>query len=264
MRLGRLSLEGVTRALLPLALLTASTHAVADDKWNIVVGGGVINLPRYPGSRDDFTRGLPAVSISYDRYFIGGAPGGGSGPAGLGAYLVRTEHWAVGVTVGGDSRKPRRESDAPILHGWGDIPGTVRGGMFATYSIEWLSVHGSVTEGGHNEGVIASLDAEAKFHPVPQLTVSFGPEVTWTDEQYAMRFFGIDAAQSEIAGIPPYRARAGINTVGGQVGARYALTRNWSVAANVRYGRLQGDAADSPVTTDKTQRVISAFVLYRF
>jgi outer membrane protein len=79
-----------------------------------------------------------------------------------------------------------------------------------------------------------------------------------------MRFFGIDAAQSEIAGVPPYRARAGINTVGGQVGARYALTRNWSVAANLRYGRLQGDAADSPVTTDKTQRLISAFVLYKF
>ena len=265
MHLGRLSLEGVTRALLPLVLLTASMHAVADDKWNVVVGGGIVNLPRYPGSRDDYTRGLPAVSVSYGRDFIGGAPGGGGGgPAGLGAYLVRTEHWAVGLTVGGDFRQPRRESDAPILHGWGDIPGTVRGGMFATYSIEWLSVRGSVTEGGHSEGVIASLGVEAKFHPVPQLTLSFGPEVTWTDEQYAQRFFGIDTAQSEIAGIPPYRARAGINTVGGQVGARYALTRNWSVAANVRYGRLQGDAADSPVTTDKTQRVISAFVLYKF
>jgi MipA family protein len=267
----RLSLERALRALLPLALLTASMHAAADeagngafsDKWNFVVGAGAINLPRYPGSRDDFTRGLPAVSISYDRYFLGGAPGGGS-PAGFGAYLVRTEHWAVGVTAGGDARKPRRESDAPILHGWGNIPGTVRGGMFATYSIEWLSVRGSVSDGGHNEGVIASLGAEAQFHPTPRLTLSFGPEVTWTNEQYAMTFFGIDAAQSEIAGVQPYRARAGVNMVGGEAGARYALTRNWSLAANVHYGRLQGDAANSPVTTDKTQRVISAFVLYRF
>ena len=52
--------------------------------------------------------------------------------------------------------------------------------------------------------------------------------------------------------------------MGGEAGARYMLTRNWSIAANVSYGRLQGDAANSPVTTDKTQRVISAFVLYRF
>lgn len=289
MRFRRLSLERTIRALLPLALLATSmqvaarqdntggngtqTAAVADgesghesfsDEWNVLLGGGVINQPRYPGSRFDFTHGLPAVSINYDRYFIGGAPGGAGGPAGLGAYLVRTEHWAVGLTVGGDFRKPRRASDDPILHGWGDIPGTVRGGLFVSYSIEWLSVRGSVSEGGHHEGTIASLGAVAQFHPTTRLTLSFGPEVTWTDERYATTFFGIDAAQSEIAGISPYRARAGVNTVGGQAGARYALTRNWSLGANVSYGRLQGDAANSPVTTDKTQRVIAAFVLYRF
>lgn len=283
-----LSKDRVVAALLPLALLGTSMPSMAaqdntsgdgtqtvaipedqprqesfSDKWNVLLGAGAINLPRYPGSRIDFTRGVPAVSISYDRYFIGGGPGGG-GPAGLGAYLVRTEHWAVGLDVGGDARKPRRASDDPILHGWGDIPATVRGGLFASYSIEWLSVRGSVSEAGHHEGVIASLGAEAKFHPTARLTLSFGPEVTWTDEQYAMTFFGIDAAQSEIAGISPYRARAGVNTVGGEAGARYALTRNWSLAARVNYGRLQGDAANSPVTTDKTQRVISAFVLYRF
>jgi MipA family protein len=259
-------------ALGALALL-ATSAAVADDessprepfsdKWNVLLGAGVLNQPRYPGSRIDFTRGLPAVSISYGRFFIGGAPGGGA-PAGVGAYLVRTEHWAFGLDVGGDARKPRRASDDPILHGWGDIPGTVRGGMFVSYSLEWLSVRGSVSEGGHHEGVMASLNAEAQLHPIPRLTLSFGPEVTWTDEQYAMTFFGIDTAQSEIAGIAPYRARAGVNTVGVEAGARYALTRNWSLAAHVGYGRLQGDAANSPVTTDKTQRVLGAFVLYRF
>ena len=265
-------LSSLVGALGALALL-ATSAAMADDessprepfsdKWNVLLGAGVLNQPRYPGSRIDFTRGLPAVSVSYGRYFIGGAPGGGA-PAGVGAYLVRTEHWAFGLDVSGDARKPRRASDAPILHGWGDIPGTVRGGMFVSYSLEWLSARGSVSEGGHHEGVIASLNVEAQVHPTPRLTLSFGPEVTWTDEQYAMTFFGVDAAQSEIAGIAPYRARAGINTVGVEAGARYALTRNWSLAAHVGYGRLQGDAANSPVTTDKTQRVLGAFVLYRF
>ena len=87
--------------------------------------------------------------------------------------------------------------------------------------------------------------------------------MTWVNNQYAMTFFGIDAAQSEIAGIAPYRARSGINL--GWVGsASYILTDHWSLAAHVSYGRLQGDAADSPVTTDKTQRVYGAFVMYRF
>jgi outer membrane protein len=233
------------------------------DEWKFQVGAGVINGARYPGSRYDFTRGLPLISISYDRYFFGGAPGGGA-PAGIGAYLLHTEHWAVGLNVGGDTRKPRRASDDPVLHGWGDIPGTARGGMFASYNIDWLSVRGSVSVGGHDEGVLASFGVEAKYHATRRLTLTIGPEVTWVNNQYAMTFFGIDAAQSEIAGIAPYRARSGINSLGGSAGASYLLTEHFSLAAHVNYARLQGDAANSPVTTDKTQRVYGAFVMYRF
>src|SRR5260370_42564294 len=84
------------------------------DRWKFTLGGGAVNGPRYPGSRYDFTRGLPLVSISYGRFFIGAVPGGGT-PAGAGAYLLHTEHWALGLDIGGDARKPRRAADAPIL-----------------------------------------------------------------------------------------------------------------------------------------------------
>ena len=245
-------------------IATAQEKADADQpSLSVLLGGGVVNQPRYPGSRFDFTRGLPMVSINYDRYFFGGGAGGG-GPAGLGAYLLRNEHWVLGLSVGGDSRKPRRASDDPVLRGWGDIPGSVRGGVFAGYSMDWISAHGSVTAGGHHQGVTASLNVQAELHPMPALTLSFGPEVIWGSEQYGMTFFGINATQSEIAGIAPYRVRAGFNTAGVQGNARYMLTSRWSLAAHVSYGTLLGDAADSPVTTDKTQRTIAAFVLYRF
>jgi outer membrane protein len=277
--------------ILPLAMLTTSMRSTAaeksadandvqpvaadandkpsvsdpfSDKLKFQLGAGVINGARYPGSRYDSTHGVPIVSISYDRYFIGGGPGGGGAPAGIGAYLVRTEHWAVGLDVGGGGRKPRRASDDPILRGWGDIPGTVRGGMFASYNMDWLSVHGSVSVAGHNEGVQGSLGVNAKYHATQRLTLSIGPEATWVNNQYAMTFFGLDAAQSQIAGIAPYRARSGINSVGGSATASYMLTERWSLAAHVSYGRLLGDAANSPVTTDKTQRVYGAFVMYRF
>jgi MipA family protein len=235
------------------------------DRWKFLLGGGVINGARYPGSRYDFTRGLPLVSVSYGRYFFGAVPGGGT-PAGAGAYLFHTEHWALGFNIGGDFRKPRRATDDPILRGWGDIKGTVRGGMFATYTREWLSVRGSISDdlGGHHEGVLASLAVEAKYHVTQRLTLSIGPEVTWVNNQYAKTFFGIDAAQSEIAGIAPYRAGSGINTVAGSAGATYVVTDHWSLGAHVSYGKLQGDAADSPVTTDKTQRMYGAFFMYRF
>jgi outer membrane protein len=234
------------------------------DRWKFIVGGGVINEARYPGSRYHFTRGLPLVSVSYGRFFIGAVPGGGT-PAGAGAYLLHTEHWAVGLDIGGDARRPRRATDDPILRGWGDIPGTARAGIFATYTRDWLSVRGSVSDAvAHHEGLLASLAVEAKYHATERLTLSIGPEVTWVNNQYAQTFFGINAAQSEIAGIAPYRAKSGINTLGGSAGATYMLTDHWSLGTYVSYGRLQGDAANSPVTTNKTQRTYGAFVMYRF
>src|SRR5260370_437995 len=122
-------------------------------------------------------------------------------------------------------------TDDAILRGWGDIKGTVRAGMFASYTRDWLSVRGSISDdiGGHHEGVLASLAVEAKYHVTPRLTLSIGPEVTWVNDQYAQTFFGISAAQSEIAGVAPYRARSGIETVGGSAGATYRLTDAWSL-----------------------------------
>jgi MipA family protein len=235
------------------------------DKWKFLAGAAVMNGPRYPGSRDDFTRGLPLVSVSYGRYFLGAVPGSGV-PAGAGAYLLHTEHWLVGVDIGGDFRQPRRASDDPILHGWGNIPGTARGGMFANYTINWLSVRGSVSDdlGAHHEGVLATLEVEAKYHATQRLTLTIGPEVTWINDQYAKTFFGIDAAQSRIAGVAPYQVKSGIDSVSGSAGALYMLTDHWSLGTHVTYGKLRGDAADSPVTTDKTQRMYVGFVAYRF
>jgi outer membrane scaffolding protein for murein synthesis (MipA/OmpV family) len=165
-----------------------------DNTWKIALGAGAINGPRYPGSRDNFTRGLPLASVSYGRYFIGAIPGGGA-PAGAGAYLLHTEHWVIGTDIGGDFRQPRRASDDPVLLGWGNIPKTVRGGMFASYTRDWLSASGSISGdlGNHHEGVIASFSLSAKCHPAPGLTLSIGPQVTWVNDQYARTFFGIDA-----------------------------------------------------------------------
>jgi outer membrane protein len=254
-----------TRDVQPDAQTAASSspsHAL-EDQWRFQLGGGAINMPRYPGSRDDVNRGIPLVSISYGRYFIGGGPGSG-GPAGFGAFLLRNDHWAVAVSAGGDTRKTRRASDAPILNGWGDISGTAHGTLSASYSESWFSIHGSVSAAGHHEGIQATLGADLKYRPTQQLTLSIGPQVTFTNSQYAMTYFGVDSAQSEIAGIAPYRARGGVNSIGAAAFANYQLTKHWSVAAFVNYGVLQGDAADSPVTTDKTQRVIGAFAAYGF
>jgi MipA family protein len=242
---------------------TASTPV--RDSWSVAVGLGGLNMPRYPGSRADVNRVVPIVNASYGRYFIGGLPDAGI-PAGLGVHLIRNQRWLFGVGMGVAFRKPRLESDDPVLRGWGNIPATPRGALFGGYTLNWLSVRANVSTdiGGHHEGTVGSLAVMGKLHPIENLTLSAGPEATWGDAQYTKAFFGVDAPQSAIAGIPVYQTQAGINTVGLAVGADYRFTERWSASAHVSYGKLEGSAIHSPVSTGRDQRVFALFTFYHF
>jgi MipA family protein len=271
--------RGVPALWLTLAMLGSGTRAAFggestasqgvenfDDQWNLALGVGALYRPRYPGSRDYFTQVLPVLSVSYGRYFLGAVPGTGNGAEGLGAYLARAENWSVGISFGRDVREPRRASDAPVLEGWGEIPRTDHASVFGNYRYGWLVAHGDVSAdiGGHHEGVLASLSLQGVFHPVQYLTLAVGPEITWANTQYTQTFFGIDAAQSAIAGIPPHAVKGGLDSAALAVGADYRLTSHWILGVHAKYGELQGDAADSPVTETKTQYTVTTFVSYRF
>jgi outer membrane protein len=71
-------------------------------------------------------------------------------------------------------------------------------------------------------------------------------------------------ASCSIAGVRPHSVKGGVNTLRFSVGADYTLTTHVLLAAHAEYGRLQRDAADSPVTADKTQHLFALFALYRF
>ncbi len=271
-RLPATLLTGTSRWCITLGICAMSPMipqtAFADetsDSWQITAGAGAVNAPRYPGSRDQWTRGIPVIRVEYGRFFLGSVPNAGGG-AGLGAYLFRDEHWQFGVGVGGDTRKPRRASDAPILHGWGDIQSTVRATAFGSYTLDWFAIRGSVSPdiGGKHEGVLAALEMQGRYRPMERLTLSAGPEAIFGDSRYRQTFFGITAAQSLIAGVPEHTVKSGLNEVRFGVGADYQLSEHLSLGAHVAYGRLQGGAADSPVTTDKTQHLIAVFAAYRF
>ncbi|MEO5796846.1 MAG: MipA/OmpV family protein [Rhodoferax sp.] len=235
------------------------------DSWKFSAGLGLISQPKYPGSGDSKTSVLPILGANYGRYFIGGVPGAGV-PAGIGAYLVQDAHWRLGVGLGGNLDKPRKESDSPRLAGLGDIDATALGTVFASYSDAWWKVGGNVLTdiGGKNQGTRVSVDFEARYSPMPKLMLTAGPGLTWADGKYTQTFFGVDAAQSARSGLARYTAKAGLNTVSFNLGANYQLTQQWGLGARFTASSLRGDAADSPVTEEKSQNSFGVFANYRF
>ncbi len=247
-----------------LALSSMKPVLAADDAqsggWKVTLGAGAVILPKFPGSRATRSDGAPMIDVQYGRFFLG--------PRGLGAYLYEDRHLKLGAILKRDFRDPRVTIDDPRLHGLGNINATVWGGMFASYTLGWFTLDGDVRydlENHHNhEGMIASLKATARYRPLPRLTMTAGPEVTFGNQEYMQTFFGIDALQSLSSGYSVYRPKAGVAYVGLTLGVTYQLTSHWKVAAQADAQKLQGDAARSVIVEKKNQNVFAVFAAYTF
>jgi len=108
------------------------------------------------------------------------------------------------------------------------------------------------------------FEFDVRYPVIQQLTLSAGPRLTWADSSYMQTVFGVDATQARNSGLPQYTASGGISEVSFGVGARYRFTSHWIGAARVSVGRLQGDAAASPITENPRQHTFSLSVAYHF
>ena len=90
---------------------------------------------------------------------------------------------------------------------------------------------------------------------------------TWADDNYTQTFYGVTATQSARSGMQQYTAESGFKDAGITLDLDYRLTENWSVTGRVGYKRMLGDAADSPLVSDRgseDQFSTGIFVSYRF
>jgi outer membrane protein len=258
----RLSTRVVAAAVLTIPVSLSA--AEADKQWRFSAGPGVATIPEYPGADSQRTLVVPVISATYGRFFVGGDPGSGS-PAGVGLDLYRNGPWRLGISAYGDLTR-RKESDDERLRGLGDVDPALRAGVFGSYSTERFVLRASVGSdvSGNDQGTLVRLDALARFRPSERLTLTAGPGLTWANDEYTRTFFGVDALQSARSGLPQYEAKSGLNSARFSVGANYQIDRSWSVGANLVAASLQGDAADSPVTEEKSQTFAGVFAIYRF
>lgn len=235
------------------------------NSWKFVVGVGAINQPKFPGSGENMTRALPFIGIEYGRVFLGGAPGAGI-PAGLGAYLYRDSRWTLGVGLGQDLTKPRKEADSPRLRGLGDIDSTPLGAIFASGRWPWFAVRASVVSdvGGKDEGTRASLDLEARYHLSSNITLAAGPGATWADRRYQQTFFGVSNAQSLNSGLDEHIVGSGVNNLRFSLSMDLRFNRRWNLGTRFTMTALNGEAERSPIIERKRTNALAMFVVCRF
>ena len=117
-----------------------------------------------------------------------------------------------------------------------------------------------------HDGALVGLTVGYTFPMDPaRLTVS--GFTTYASEDYMKTYFGVSAADHARSGLKQYDADDGFKDLGATVVAMYSINQNWGVTGALRYTRLIGDAADSPLVEDEgseNQMLASALVSYTF
>ncbi len=252
-------------------MLLATGHAAAYEDmvaqpagFHGSVGLGVGVKPEYVGARDRETRFRPTVSLFYgDTLFLTGMT------AGANLYRHRTTQ-GLTITAGPllALRAGRKENDSAALDGLGDIDRGLDAGGFVRLQMDgWQAradVRKGVTDGG---GTTVNLSAGRDWRVVEKLHLRTSIDASWASSDHMNTFYGIDAVQSANSGLRQYQADAGFKSVGVNIMADRAISREWAGFASLRYMRLVGDAADSPIVADvgsRNQVTATVGIKYRF
>ncbi|RME66165.1 MAG: MipA/OmpV family protein [Alphaproteobacteria bacterium] len=84
-----------------------------------------------------------------------------------------------------------------------------------------------------------------------RIAVLGGIAATWASGNYMRRYFGVSESQAQASGLPAFRAKAGVRDVSARIVGRYRLHAHWTLLGVMRYGRLVGDAHDSPLVRQR-------------
>jgi outer membrane protein len=216
--------------------------------WTVTLGAEGRFEPIFPGSSHDRLRPYPIFAVY--RY---GTPEPFRGPRdGFGIGLIEGSNFQIGP-VGQFQWWRREHMDPSALRGLGNVPWAGEVGLFADYWwVPWLRTRTEVRQGfnGHH-GVVGDVFMDAVIPVGAAWTLSGGPRVTLVTAPAITPYFSITAAQSVASGLPIFDAKGGIRSFGAGAQARYRWTPQWATHAFVEYERLSGDAAGSPLVTQR-------------
>lgn len=247
--------------LLVTALLGAPvTSAMAAGDWALSAGAVAGIAPSYPGSDKSRALVVPYVQARYKDFLV-------INPVeGIGLEQSVGENLKLSAALGFDLTR-RKASDDSRLNGLGDIKETAALRLIAKYrtgpvfaETKLLSRLGS----DQTRGSIASAEGGYSLFATRDSGIDLGLTVRWMDSSYSRNFFGVSAAQSAASGLKAFNASSGIESAGVFVSGYQRLSPDWTGFARLGVSKLQGDAANSPITRSTTQTLFAVVAQYAF
>ena len=227
-------------------------------EWEVRLGPGVGVMPLYEGS--DRYRITPAPTIDVRYYDIAFASIG----EGIGVNLLRGDTYRAGFAIAYDTGRDQKTTGA--LNGIGNISAAPVPKFFAQVAVLPFVFTADVRRSiGGTDGLIGDLGVYMPVVGNKQWAVFVGPSVTFSDDRYAEKYFGITPAQARPnSGFPVYAATGGLTKTNFGVSVNYRVDDHWRINTGLGYERLLDSVGDSPLVRDKNQLGLSITASYKF
>jgi outer membrane protein len=253
----RLCTQGWTLAVsLAVLLPTAGPAWASGMSVDIIpnfVGLGLGVTTQWMGSSDMVGGIVPGGRVQFSTHRFAEM----YGPM-LDANVLDIPNWEFGPML--SYRIGRRDVDDPVVNQLPPIGGGWEAGAIAGYhfvhagSIPWrwrvgvsatTAISGDAT-GGH------VTPYTSFWMPLSRTVfVGVGAGVTWSTASFMAQRFSVTPADSAASGLPEYAAGSGMRQVYAWPAVIIRLSERWFAGAGAFYQRLTGDAADSPIVTER-------------
>ncbi len=221
---------------------------------DIEIGLGGMYKPQWEGSEDYLLSPYPIISLNFLSI----------GPLQIGGGPQRV----ISVRPDFGFRGERDQNDDANLRGLGDVDAAFEFGLAGIFRQRFIKAEIGVRRGfGGHEGFVGEASVQGVVTPLPRLTLSVGPEVTFADDEYMETYFGVSAAQAARSGLRQFNASGGVKSAGVIANSRYQVNDHVAILGRASWHRLIGDAADSPIigrAGREDQFMIGAGMSYRF
>lgn len=158
----------------------------------------------------------------------------------------------------------RDAADFDDLRGMKDIGYAGEVGFKLSYRTGELTSYGALRQGfGAHHGVVGEVGAKYRFEYDDKLTLWTGGEIGFGSDDFTKTYFGVTGDEAASSGKSAYTPDGGAYLAQVSVEARYELMQDTALMGRISYGRLIGDAGDSPVVQTRSQPTISIGIARR-
>jgi len=241
----------VTRSALALAALLGATPVAAQDSaLAFSLTGGARIAPDYFGASGRSVS--PVIGFGFQGLRFGGTElGDPDGP----------KVFAPGAGLRGSFRFIGEREGKDKLAGMADVDASLELGLGVHYTSDLWQVFADLRYGavGH-KGLTGEVGANVIYRAPSGLVLNAGPRAEFGSSRFTNTYFGVTAAEaaSPLNTLTPFSASGGIYSVGVEMGAYQPLGDDWGITGTLRYDRLRGDAARSPIVLQGSRDQVSA------